>query len=65
MASINNTKMIKIHRHLILRPAKCTNIFNLAHYEKRLDIPGLDVLSNLKNKHVNLLAFLIRNLWSG
>ena len=38
----SDTKMIKFYRHLILRPAECTQMYNLAHYEKRLDISGLD-----------------------
>ena len=38
--AFNSTK-IKFHRHIILRPAECTQIYNLAHYKKRLDIPGL------------------------
>ena len=41
----SNTEMMKFHRHFILRPAKCTQIYNLAHYEKRLDTPGLDDLN--------------------
>ena len=36
-----NTKKMKFHRHLVFRPAECSYIYNLAHYEKRLDIPGL------------------------
>ena len=36
-----NTTKIKFHGHLILWHAECTQIYNLAHYEKRLDIPGL------------------------
>ena len=38
--AFNTTKM-KFHRYLILQPTKCTSIYNLAHYEKRLDNPGL------------------------
>ena len=38
----SNTRKLKFHRHLILRPAECSQIYNLAHYEKRLDIPDLE-----------------------
>ena len=38
----SNTTKIKFQRHLILRPAECTQIYNLAHYEKKLDIPALE-----------------------
>ena len=37
----SNTTKMKFHRRLILWPTKCTKIYNLAHYEKRLDIPTL------------------------
>ena len=37
-----NTRKLKFRRHLVLRPAEFTQIYNLADYEKRLDIPGLD-----------------------
>ena len=33
-----NTRKLKFHRHLIL-PAEYTQIYNLDHYKKRLDIP--------------------------
>ena len=38
----SSTNKIKFHRYLILRPAECTCIYILAHYENRLNIPGLD-----------------------
>ena len=41
----SNTKKLKFHRHLILQPAEYTQIYILAHYEKRLDIPDLKVLN--------------------
>ena len=46
MALILRTK-IKFHKHLIVQPAECTQNYNLAHYEKRLDIPGLGNLNFL------------------
>ena len=42
LVMVSNTKMMQFYRHLILRPAECTQIYNLAHYEKKLDIPGLN-----------------------
>ena len=33
----SNTTKLKFHRNLIVRPAECTQNYNLAHYEKRLD----------------------------
>ena len=36
-----NTTKMKFHRHLFLPPSEFTQIYNLAYYEKRLDIPGL------------------------
>ena len=44
-----NTKRMKFHRYLVLRPAECTLIYNLAHYGKRLDIPALWGLASLPN----------------
>ena len=38
----SNATKIKFHRHLIVWPTKSTQNYNLAHYEKRLDIPGLN-----------------------
>ena len=38
----SNTRKLKFHRPLTLRLAERTKIYNLAHYEKRLDIPGQD-----------------------
>ena len=43
MVVASNTKMMKFYRHLILRAAECTHMYDLAHYEKRLDISGLEV----------------------
>ena len=37
----SNTTTMKFDRHLILRSVECTQSYNLAHYEKRLDIPGM------------------------
>ena len=37
----SNTAKIKFHRYLILRPAECTQIYNLALSEERLDISDL------------------------
>ena len=45
----SNTTKIKFQRHSILRPAECTQICNLAHYEKRLDISGLNFRLKAKN----------------
>ena len=41
-----NTKKMKFHRHLLFRPVDCAQIYNLVHYGKRLDTPGLRVLVN-------------------
>ena len=41
-------KYQKFYMHVILRPAEYTQIYNLAHYEKRLDIPGVDISCNLQ-----------------
>ena len=37
----SNIKKRKFHIPVILRPAEYTEIYNLAHYEKRWDIPGV------------------------
>ena len=40
----SKARKLKFHRNLILQPAECTQIYDLAHYEKRLDIFGLEIL---------------------
>ena len=40
----SKARKLKFHKHLILQPAECTQIYGLAHYEKRLDIFGLETL---------------------
>ena len=44
----SKTTKMKFHRHLILQPTECTQINNLAHYGKNLDIPGLNCRSQSK-----------------
>ena len=39
LVMVSGTTKLKFHRHLILRSAEYTQVYNLAHYEKRLDIP--------------------------
>ena len=40
----SNTTKMEFHRHLILQPAEGTQIYNLAHYEKKLNNPGLSIV---------------------
>ena len=42
MVSNPKKKKILYTVQVILWPAEYTQLYNLAHYEKRLDIPGLD-----------------------
>ena len=38
---VSNPKKRKFYLQIILWPTEYTQIYNLAHYEKRLDIPAL------------------------
>ena len=37
----SNAKKRKFHIHVLSRPTEYTQIYNLAHYERRLSIPDL------------------------